>query len=70
LIRFRLRAFALEVDAFHHAGLGENMMAAGNAHPKSLGLEQMAKFFKADVGVGFSAQQFSIVFSTLTFAWV
>lgn len=33
------------------------MMTAGNTHPKSSGLEQMAKFFKADIEVGFSAKQ-------------
>jgi hypothetical protein len=58
LIWLGLRAFALKVDALHHARLRENMMAAGNAHPKSFRLQQMTKFLKANVGVRISAQNF------------
>jgi hypothetical protein len=32
------------------------MMAAGNPHPESFGLEQMTKFLETDIGVRFSAQ--------------
>jgi hypothetical protein len=58
LIWLGFRAFALEIDALHYARLGENMMAAINSHPESFGLQQMAKLFKSDVGIGIAAQNF------------
>jgi hypothetical protein len=39
LIRLSLRSLALQVDAFHNSRLCEDMMAAGNAHPKAFRLQ-------------------------------
>jgi hypothetical protein len=51
MIRLRFRSLALEVEAFHYAGVGERMMAARNARSESLCLEQKKKLLEADVGV-------------------
>jgi hypothetical protein len=58
LIWLGFRAFALKVDALHHTRLRENVMAAGNTHPKSFHLQQMTKFFEPNVRVRISAQNF------------
>jgi hypothetical protein len=57
LIGFRFRAFPLKVDAFHHAKAGENVMTAGNPHPKTFRLKQVAKLIEASVRIGISPQQ-------------
>jgi hypothetical protein len=58
LVWLGFRAFALEVDALRYAGLGENMVACGYTHPKTPGLEQIAKLVEPDIGVRLSPKEF------------
>jgi hypothetical protein len=58
LIWFGFGAIALEVETLSDAGAGEDMVAALSAHPKPLGLKQMADFQEAEVGIRLAAQQF------------
>jgi hypothetical protein len=37
----------LQVDAFHYAGFGENMIAARHAHAKTFRLQELADVNKA-----------------------
>jgi hypothetical protein len=51
LIRFRLGAFALQVDPFDHTGLRKDVMPTGNPHAETLCLEKVAEFIEAQTGI-------------------
>jgi hypothetical protein len=65
LIGFRLRSFALQIDPLHDPALGENVVAPGDAHAEPFGLEEMADFIEAKIGIGFAAEKFFQDFSRL-----
>jgi hypothetical protein len=56
LIRFRIAAFALQIDLLFDPGFAKDVMAPSNAHFKAQVQEQLAKVIKSDGSIRGSAQ--------------